>query len=274
MPELPEVETIVRGLREKILGRRIRQVRVFKAKVVINSNLNLFLEKLKNRVVKAIERRGKAIIIQVGQSDYLLIHLGMTGRLIFYPETAPIDKHTHVQFAFLPDGQLIYHDLRQFGHLQLYERIDIGQIPFVKKLGPEPIAQDFTAHSLSLILNESRRSIKDFLLDQRRIAGLGNIYASEALFLAGIDPQRIANQLQEVEIKRLHRAMRRVLLTAIEHRGTSFSDYLDAEGKEGKYNPFLKVYRREGQACFRCRNAIVRIKTSNRSTYYCPTCQQ
>lgn len=268
MPELPEVETIVKGLRGKVLGRTIKQVRVLKPKLVRN------IENLKGRTIIGIERRGKAIIMQVGQRDYLLVNLGMTGRLLFYSGTVPLDKHTHLVFSFLQAGQLIYHDLRQFGRLQLYEGIEFGHIPFIKGLGPEPLDNDFTWQHLAQLLGKSSRTIKDFLLDQKRIAGIGNIYASESLFHARIKPLKKANELSMREVKELHRAMQEVLQAAIGRRGTSFSDYLDVEGREGSYKQFLQVYRREGESCFRCTTKIVRTKLGNRSTYYCPACQR
>lgn len=272
MPELPEVETIVKGLRERVLGCTIREVRVLRPKMVVNNGL--FGDKLRDRSIKGVERKGKAIITCVGQEAYILVNLGMTGRLIFYPDTAPLDKHTHVLFSFSQGGQLIYHDLRQFGRLQLFEGLELGQIPFVKGLGPDSLDANFTWQRLAHLLSKSRRAIKDFLLDQKRIAGIGNIYASEILFHAGINPFQSANQLRIGEIKRLRRAIQRVLRAAIEHRGTTFSDYLDVEGKEGNYKHFLKVYRREGEACPRCTTKIVRTKLASRSTYYCPTCQK
>jgi len=272
LPELPEVETIVKGLRGKVLGRIIKEVQVLEPKMVINSDP--FRNNLKDRAIRRVERQGKAIIMQTGQKAYLMVNLGMTGRLIFYPDTAPVDKHTHVLFSFSQGGQLIYHDQRQFGRLQLYEGIEPEQIPFVMGLGPDPLDAGFTWQRLAHLLSKSRRAIKDFLLDQKRIAGIGNIYASEILFHAGIKPLRSANQLRMEEIKRLRQAMQGVLRAAIEHRGTSFSDYLDVEGKEGNYKHFLKVYLREGEACSHCTTRIVRTKLANRSTYYCPTCQK
>jgi formamidopyrimidine-DNA glycosylase len=233
-----------------------------------------FGDKLKDRTIIEVERQGKAIIMRVSQKAYLLVNLGMTGRLIFFPDTAPIDKHTHILFFFSQGGQLIYHDLRQFGRLQLHEGIELWQIPFVKGLGPDPLDADFTWQHLAQLLSKSSRAIKDFLLDQKRIAGIGNIYASETLFHAAIKPLRKANQLRMREIKRLRWAMQEVLRAAVEHRGTSFSDYLDVEGKKGNYKHFLQVYSREREACFRCATKIVRTKLGNRSTYYCPTCQK
>jgi len=273
MPELPEVETIVRGLRERIGGKTIKGIEVFTPGVIRGGTAPL--KALVHGSISSIERRGKAILLEIGARCYLLIHLGMTGRLIFSEEEGlPQDRHTHLRFLFLPSGQLIYHDVRKFGHLELHKGVDIDQIPLVKDLGVDPLGPEFSQQGLAAMLMGSSRSIKEFLLEQRHIAGLGNIYSCECLFQAGISPWRKAHQLSEREVARLYQAIRQTLQEALRHRGTTFSDYLDAEGRTGDYQDLLRVYGREGEPCLRCSTPIKRGKMGGRSTYYCPSCQR
>ncbi|MBI1987342.1 MAG: bifunctional DNA-formamidopyrimidine glycosylase/DNA-(apurinic or apyrimidinic site) lyase [Nitrospinae bacterium] len=271
MPELPEVETIVRGLRKGLIGRTIREVIVRRPDLV--GDACAFASRLRGSPIQEVHRRGKFILLRLGESS-LLIHLGMTGRLLLYPGEGPIDRHTHLIFVLDRGGQLRYHDPRRFGRLHLVETREEGSLPCLQRLGPEPLGPDFTPQELAHRVASSGRSIKDLLLDQRQVAGIGNIYASEILYRARLHPALKANGLSPLQARKLHRAIQEVLSLAIDHRGTSISDYLDASGEPGGFQALLRVYGREGHPCRRCRGPIARIVQGQRSTFFCPKCQR
>jgi formamidopyrimidine-DNA glycosylase len=271
MPELPEVETIARRLRKSLIGKRVVKVRL--------SGLPLrrplaadFAAQLQKRTIRHIYRRGKYLVLEVEPHGYWLIHLGMSGRICYNPMERPA-KHTHAVICLSDHSELHYRDHRRFGLMALYDVARQDQIPELQLLGKDPLSPGFTWKWLWPLLQKSSREIKSLLLDQRRIAGLGNIYVCEALFRARLHPARRSNSLSRPESVRLVRATRKVLRDAVRHRGTSFSDFVDSDGQTGDHQNYLQVYQREGEKCRRCRSWIKRWVQGNRSTFFCPQCQ-
>ena len=273
MPEMPEVETIARRLRKTIIGKRISEV-LLSGLPLRRPILPAFDMKLRNRTIRKVHRRGKYLIIELDPHAFWLIHLGMSGRLFYGLAGGEAAKHTHAAFRFGDTTELQYRDHRRFGLLAAYEVSRLAQIPELRGLGIDPLSSSFSAEWLWSLLRESRQEIKSFLLDQRKIAGLGNIYACETLFLARINPERRCFALRKDEAGRLVLAIRRILREAIRHRGTSFSDFIDLEGTPGSHQDFLHVFQREGEMCSRCNAArIERLRQGNRSSFFCPRCQ-
>ena len=268
MPELPEVETIVRGLARTVTGRRIAEVRVETPRSVVNDLPGDFTELLRGEAIAEVRRRAKFIVFSLASGRTLTVHLRMTGRLIV--EGAPAeDPYARVRLRFRDGGWLRFSDMRKFGRMRL---IADGQ--WAAGLGDEPLEPSFTPRRLANLLAGRRGAIKSLLLDQRVVAGVGNIYACEALFQAGIHPARRAGGLSGVRVERLHSALIRVLEEAIAKRGTSVEHYVDAEGLEGGFQNNLAVYGREGLSCLRCHVPIKRVTIGQRSTFYCPRCQR
>jgi len=263
MPELPEVETIVRGLGATV-GARIDQLEV------LDQRLDLPQDKIAGRAIEAISRRGKYIIIGLSDGGSLIVHLRMSGRLAIRRSTTE-EKHTRF-IIYLDDGGKIY-----FINPRRLGTAEYVQDGFPHELGVEPLSSEFTANRLHEIAAGSRAPIKPLLMDQKKIAGLGNIYSSEALWRVKIDPRRTASTLDENETRNLHRAIRSILRQAIDNAGTTFgqtvSDYRDAYGDYGKFQQMLAVYGRAGEECPRCGEEIVRVVQAGRSTYFCPGCQ-
>ena len=269
MPELPEVETIVRGLREKLIGRQIRSVQVRTA-ALLKSPLLSFRKQLTGAIIKKIERKGKFILINLGNEATLVIHLKMTGQLLLIPEGQPADKHTHLIFNLQPrDLQLRYRDVRKFGFLVL---LTPGQEwPQLADLAPDPF--DLTARGFYERLQQKKRAIKPLLLDQRFISGLGNIYVDESLFRSRIHPLTPSQTLNWDQARGLHQRIRQVLRQAIEAKGTTVSDYRGPEGIVGGFQHYLRVYDRQGWPCPTCRSPIHKTRVGGRGTHLCPTCQ-
>ncbi len=271
MPELPEVETLVRGLRDQLTHLRFSKVAVNLKKCVRESPRS-FAHFLEGRRILLVERRGKNIIMRLSGGNALLVHLRMTGGLRVVPEEAPLEKHTHVVFSFQGrPWQLRFLDPRQFGRMAVEK--DRGRDGFASLagLGPEPL--EISAKEFVSLVRSKRRSLKPLLLDQRFLAGVGNIYADEALHRAHIHPRQRSEALERRGILRLYRALRQILREAIRAGGTSVRTFADARGSAGRFQKFLRVYGREGEACRTCGEAIVREKVGGRSTYYCPRCQ-
>jgi formamidopyrimidine-DNA glycosylase len=262
MPELPEVETVVRSLRPVLIGRRILNAEFGKSRVLIGSAAKT-IAALAGRRVESIERHGKFISIRLDRG-YLVVHLGMTGKLLLSGE---LTKHTHAIFT-LDRGVLIYDDPRQFG------RIEYGvALPArVAALGPEPL--EVSLAEFTTRVRERRSPVKAVLLNQAVVRGVGNIYADEALFRASVHPKRIAASLAKDRVARIYAAMREVLAEAIESRGSSVSDYVDADGSRGSFQDSHRVYQRTGEPCVACGTPIRRILLAQRGTHYCPTCQR
>ena len=273
MPELPEAETIVRGLAARLPGRTIVAARVTHADVLGALSAAAFRQLVRSRTVASVERRAKKIVIHFQDGGLLLVNLGMTGTLILTgrPRREEL-AHTAVRFD-LDDGEaLLYHDVRRFGRLELHDAGSWEQRQ--SALGAEPLDAAFTAAALFDLTRRSRTPIRNWLLDQRRVAGVGNIYANEALFRAGIDPRRPADRLTLEEATRLHAGLRGVLREAIVARGTTLSDFRDDRGESGGFAPLLQVYGREGESCPRCGRIIERAVLTNRSLFFCPGCQR
>jgi formamidopyrimidine-DNA glycosylase len=265
MPELPEVQTIVQTL-AAAAGRRIDAVQVNRADVIRPEGFDLAAQ-LGGRTISHVTRRGKKIIFQLEDGNRFYIHLGMSGRLTLQSSTAPLLRHTHV-VAQLGTEQLRFVDPRRFGGIFWLGREGSAD----HELGPEPLLM--RPSQLARNLRGTRRSIKTALLDQSLIAGLGNIYADEALFTAGIDPRVPANRLSADQIGRLGRAIKQVLRRALRHRGSTLRDYRDADGQAGRFQKLHHVYHRAGQPCANCGTAIRRIVLGGRSTHFCPKCQK
>lgn len=272
MPELPEAETIVRGLRRTLLDRRIRRVKVVHADVLPQGAYR-FRSEMTGRRIVAVDRRGKNIVIALADDDVLLVNLGMTGRLLPDPPGDGPGAPTHpaLRLEMTDGGALVYDDVRRFGRVELLDEARWRERS--EELGPEPLDPSFEADDLASLLGGSRAPIRSWLLDQKRIAGIGNIYANEALFLSGIHPRRPARSLESREAAALHRSLRRVLRSAIDAGGTTIRDYRDARGEAGRYSSRLRVYDREGEPCPRCGTRLRRIVFGGRSAFLCPDCQ-
>lgn len=277
MPELPEVETIRQDLVKLIAGHTIESVEVVLAKPLREYPEARFVERLEGRRITGIGRRAKILIFDIDSGDKLLIHLKMSGRLLYVTADAPLAKHTHVVFKLDNGYDLRFADMRRFGYMKLVEGGHLEDVDEIKRLGPEPLDWDFSEDTLASMLEakkDSRQTIKGLLIDQTFLAGIGNLYADEILFAAKIDPTRTAVSLEQNEISRLHKAISVILAKAIELRGTSFDLYVDAHGQPGEFAEKLKVYGRAGQPCVKCGNPLSKIRIAGRGTTYCPVCQK
>lgn len=275
MPELPEAETIVRVLREGATGRTIRRVRILHPDVLAGSAA-AFRRGLRGRRIRHVGRRGKNVVLHLDSGRVLAVNLGMTGRLLLSERGARLNlarrlPHAAVVFDLEPGAILVYDDIRRFGRLSLLDAA--GWAAHSARLGPEPLDPSFTPAALAAGLAGSRAPVRSLLLDQGRLAGVGNIYANEALFRARIHPARAGSSLESGEIRRLHRAIRSVLRAAIEGRGTTIRDYRDPGGGPGGFAPRLAVYGRDGVPCPRCGAPITRTVLRGRSAFFCPVCQ-
>ena len=213
------------------------------------------------------------MILELAPRGFCLIHLGMSGRILFHQNGAMALKHTHATIRFSDESELEYRDQRRFGWLALYEVAKLDQIPELRLLGVDPMSAQFTPEWFFGCLQASHRDIKSFLLDQRKIAGLGNIYACESLFQARIHPGRRCCSLTKKETRELNQAICMVLKSALHHRGTSFSDFMDSNGNPGENQKYLMVYQREGDLCRRCNSKIRRLHQGGRSSFFCSQCQ-
>ena len=331
MPELPEVETIKNDLKKRILRKKIVGIEIRKRKIIKNKSTD-FIKILKGNFFSNLDRIGKLVICELAdKKNFLLIHLKMTGQLIYCnkgeivagghentltppPDTlrvrrragsplpaqagSPIlplsgrmgeggyesrkipgvgdklpGKHTHIIFKFKDGAELFFNDLRQFGYFKMVNKEELEKI--VKDYGIEPLTKDFTIKKFREVLKNRKTSIKAVLLNQKLIAGIGNIYADESLFLAKIKPSRQAGSLLNKEIKELFKAISFIIKEAIKYRGTTFNNYVDTSGRKGNFAKLLKVYKREGGRCLRCpTGTIIKKKIAGRGTRYCDKCQK
>jgi formamidopyrimidine-DNA glycosylase len=262
VPELPEVETVVRSLAPHLPGRRILDAE-FRSRFVTPGDFGQLRERVTGRTILRIERRGKFIVLPLDQG-VLAIHLGMTGKLLL---DGPRTVHTHAIFT-LDDGLLVYDDIRQFGRIEWSPALPAR----VARLGPEPLEISFDDFYRALHRRKTR--VKPLLLNQSFLRGLGNIYVDEILFRAGVHPGASAARLSARRAQMLHEAMSEVLRLAIEHRGSSISDYVDADGQPGSFQLLHQVYGKEGQPCPRCGAPVRRILVAQRGTHYCAKCQR
>jgi formamidopyrimidine-DNA glycosylase len=287
MPELPEVETIRLGLAKLLLGRTIAAVDFDWPKSFPNSNADV-QQFLIGASITKVRRRAKVLIIELSTNYSLIIHLKMTGQLVFtssserfgagHPSDSLIgelpDKSTRVTLGFSDDSRLFFNDQRKFGWMRLLPTIEIMNLDFFKKVGPEPLSTEFTWQIFrERLLRRLNSNVKAVLLDQTIIAGIGNIYADESLWGAKVHPAVLVSKLSLQQFKALHKELIFVLKLAIEKGGSSDKNYVNANGKKGSYMSFARVFRREGQACPRCGTIIIKTRVAGRGTHLCPHCQ-
>lgn len=286
MPELPEVDTIKSGLNRHILNKKIVKIKVTKPKLVRN-NLAVFKKTLQQNSIINIDRIGKLLIFDLSdQKNHILAHLKMTGQLIYILDQEMIagghetknleslpNKYSHIIFDFQDGSRLFFNDLRQFGYMHLVGSAHKEKV--VQKYGIEPGATNFTLENFQKIFARRQGILKAILLNQNIISGIGNIYADEICFEAGVLPNRRADSLANLEIKKLYAACQAVIKKAIKYGGTTFRDYRQSDGNTGNFIKYLKVYHRQGQKCLKCKkNIIKKIKVAGRSTHFCATCQK
>jgi len=274
MPELPEVETIKRTLEPKLTGQSFTEAEIYLPTIIRIPNAEEFKKQIAGQKIKSISRRGKYLTINLSQNLALIFHLRMTGRLIYCHADEPLLKHTHLIMKLDSGNELRFTDVRQFGRVWLVSVQKLDTVSGLKDLGPEPFDTAFTREFLKKELRRRRTRIKPLLLDQTFIAGLGNIYADEALHRARIHPKKLACNLDARETSKLYITIREVLQEGIDNRGTTFRDYVDGDGQCGSNQDLLQIYNREGQPCFRCKTAVIKIKIGGRSSYFCPYCQK
>lgn len=272
MPELPEVETVRKGLVRLVQGKTIASVTVRWPRIIELPEVELFQEQLINQTIETIERRGKFLIFKLTHYD-LISHLRMEGKYEFSQEPQTPGKHTHVIFRFNDGSQLSYHDVRKFGRMALVPKNGSSSYKGIVQLGPEPIISEFKVEHFGQQLKKSHKAIKPLLLDQKLVTGLGNIYVDEALWEAKIHPETPANLLSETEVINLHQAIIDVLARAVEAGGTTIRSYANALGEAGNFQVSLHAYGQTGLPCGYCGTAIVKTKVAQRGTHYCPQCQ-
>ncbi len=267
MPELPEVQTVVNTLSPRLVGGTFRRVAHVRSDIVRPCGFDL-VAALTGRTVLTIRRRGKRIVIGLDDGNALYFHLGMTGRMTITRPDAPIESHTHFIADLTRSAQLRFRDPRRFGGI-----FWLGEDPSQDdRMGPEPLTM--TSKELAVKLECTKRAIKNALMDQRVVAGLGNIYVDESLFAAGIHPLKRADRLAADDVVRLNKAIKLTLKRAIRHRGSSLRDYVDADGAKGGFQDLHRVYARADKPCATCQTPIKRIVLGGRSTHWCPTCQR
>lgn len=269
MPELPEVETVRRSL-APVLGAEIAAVEVRERRLRRPVRADLGVETVGHRFT-TFDRISKYLLCRLSSGATLLVHLGMSGTFFVRPSGAARQKHDHVIFALTDGRELVFNDPRRFGMVQLGDEAAFTELA---RIGADPLGDEFTADALRALTRGRAKPIKNLLMDQTLIAGVGNIYANEALFRAGIRPRRQARHLRRIEVERLHLAVRTVLEEAIALGGSSIADYRDGRGKPGYFQLRLQVYDRGGEACSVCDTAIRRLVLGGRSTFYCANCQR
>lgn len=274
MPELPEVEVVRRGLQQRIAGARLGPLTVREGRLRLPVPVSA-LQGMEGRLVDSIERRGKYLLLSVG-SDWIMMHLGMSGQVLVLEPSAPLDDHDHLSWTLSTSGgerELRFRDPRRFGLVVPHTDGPVDDHRLLHHLGPEPLSEAFTVEHLCRAARGRRRPVKNLLMDARVVAGMGNIYASEALWYARINPRTAAGRIAAGRWERLRTAIRQVLEDAIEQGGTTLRDFRDAVGEGGYFQVRLRVYDREGEPCHRCQREIRRIVQAGRSTFYCTGCQ-
>jgi formamidopyrimidine-DNA glycosylase len=276
MPELPEVELVARALDRLVRGRVLTSAKLLRPGLAPANTPGEFARVLRGARVERVTRRGKHILAELDNGHVLITHLRMTGRFLMLPARGVLPKHTHALFRLEEGGRLAFTDQRHFGLMKVVRAELLSEARELRDLAPEPFSDDFTPGYLASVLARTRRSLKDVLLDQTKVTGLGNIYAAEVLFLARLDPFAPANVLARRDVSRLHRAVLDVLGEAIAHGSTMNVDPEDIDGSYfgGGYNGRWRVYDREGEPCPKCRDSIRRVSHAGRSTYFCPRCQR
>jgi formamidopyrimidine-DNA glycosylase len=276
MPELPEVELISRSLNTLLRGRLIVSAKLLRPRLAPHTEPSVFSKRLQNRQINFITRRGKHILFNLTGGVTLIVHLRMSGRFSILPDERESPKFTHAVFDLADGGRLVFDDQRHFGFMRDLDTEALAECRELKKLAPEPFSDEFSTEHFRSVLRRSKRSVKEVLLDQTRVTGVGNIYASEALYAAGVYPALRADSLSRPKSGRLHESIRAVLSEAIDF-GAKLP--VDPENLEGNYfssggEPTWMVYDRENQPCRACAEPIARLKQAGRSTYYCRKCQR
>ncbi|MBV9242886.1 MAG: bifunctional DNA-formamidopyrimidine glycosylase/DNA-(apurinic or apyrimidinic site) lyase [Acidobacteria bacterium] len=275
MPELPEVETVARALQTLVAGCTIERAELRRARLAPDTTPLAFANRLKGATINFVHRRGKHILIDLTGDKTLIVHLRMSGRFLLLPEEIEDPKFTHAVLYFAGGRRLVFDDQRHFGLMKIVRTTELSDAKELKKLAPEPFSEDFSVTYLATLSRASKRSLKEFLLDQTRVTGLGNIYASEAMFLAGVHPAVRTHKLSKPRIARLHACIVNVLAEAIAHAEKIVPDPENLEGGyfSGSDGGWL-VYDREGEPCRTCGTEIRRITQGGRSTYFCQRCQR
>ena len=276
MPELPEVELVAKSLDSLIKGRKIVIAELLRERLAPENPPAQFAERLKDSIVNFVHRRGKHILFDLDNSNTLITHLRMTGRFMLLPVERELPKYSHAVFYFEDETRLVFQDQRHFGLMKIVETLNLHEAKELKKLAPEPFSDDFNPEYFRRILKTSKKSLKEFLLDQTKVLGLGNIYASEAMFLARVNPQIPANRLSARKADVLFEKIRDVLMESIAHGSTLNvnPENIDGSYYGGGYENQWRVYDREKEPCVECETALKRIVQGGRSTYFCPRCQQ
>ncbi|MBU1027048.1 MAG: bifunctional DNA-formamidopyrimidine glycosylase/DNA-(apurinic or apyrimidinic site) lyase [Candidatus Margulisbacteria bacterium] len=288
MPELPEVETVKRGLSKAIIGKKIADFDSDWRKT-INYPLPRYKKIVKGKKIIAVRRRAKMLLIQLSSGLNILVHLKMTGQLVFrdkkrclmggHPiekscETLP-NKFTHATFTFSDNSNLYFNDVRKFGWVRLYSDTELEKVFAKMGLGPEPLEPDFTPEGLfSLMKRRPRSKVKQFIMDPKNVVGIGNIYSDEVCYYAKVRPDRLVKTLNAKHAKLIHDGIVKILKAAISAQGTTFSNYVNSNGEAGAYTKKLKVYQRYGKKCYYCKGTVKKMKIGGRTSSYCPVCQK
>ena len=276
MPELPEVELVTRFLRTLVRSRRIIRAELLRERLAPHSTPAAFEAAFSGAKIDIVERRGKHILFGLDNDRTLVTHLRMSGRFMLLNDNDEDPRFAHAVFHFQDGARLVFQDQRHFGFMRIAQTSEIADLPEIKKLAPEPLSDEFSVKYLFDSLRASKRAIKEFLIDQSRVCGLGNIYAAEALYLARIQPAKRTNSLSRQRTTLLHQAIREVLNEAIDVGSTLNTDPADSGSAYygGGYERYWRVYDREGLACLECGSTVKRLKQAGRSTFYCPKCQK
>jgi len=276
MPELPEVELVARSLDQLVKNKKIIIAELLRARLAPDCSPEEFAERLKDAAINFVHRRGKHILFDLDNGKTLITHLRMSGRFQLLPIERELPKFTHAIFYFDDETRLIFSDQRHFGLMKIVETENLKEAKEIKKLAPEPFSEDFNPKYFRDVLKTSKKSLKEFLLDQTKVLGLGNIYAAEAMFLARVNPQTPANEVSLKKANALFEKIRDVLNESIGSGSTLNVDPENIDGSYygGGYESRWRVYDRENQPCINCENPIVRLKQAGRSTYFCPKCQR
>ena len=274
MPEMPEVEIIRRYLDKMAAGKKIMDLDIRLPRMIKWPDIEGFRALVTGRTIKAMNRRGKYLLLELDNGSEVVFHLRMTGRLVYEPTGKTSDSHARVIFHLQGGASLVYGDTRTLGTIHGIRPAERGMLKGLVEMGPEPLSAEFTPAYLYETASRRKVAIKSFLLNQKYIGGIGNIYADEALFLACIHPLRPAQSLSREECERLWESVNKVIAAGIEDGGTTFRDYQNGEGGQGSHQEHLYVYGRKGESCRRCGRPIERITVGGRGTHFCPQCQE
>ncbi len=276
MPELPEVELVVKSLDSLVKGRRIIAAELLRARLAPENPPAQFAERLRGAAINFVHRRGKHILFDLDNTETLIAHLRMSGRFMLLPVERDLPKYSHAVFYFEDETRLVFQDQRHFGFMKIVATANLHEAKEIKKLAPEPFSEAFSAQYFRAVLKTSKKSLKEFLLDQTKVLGLGNIYASEAMFLARANPQIAANRLSARKANVLFEKIRDVLRESIAHGSTLNvnPENIDGSYYGGGFEDHWRVYDRENDPCANCETPLKRIVQGGRSTYFCPRCQQ